>query len=254
MEVRFLGTHNCDSATSRCAAILIDGVLALDAGGLTSGLTFEEQRRIKAVLLTHQHFDHVRDLPLFAMNLFLQGERFELCAASEVLRAFSSHLMDGELYPDFTKRPEETPTVKFRELPAGTETRIGDYRVLPIEVNHAIPAQGYYVTAPGGESLFYTGDTGPGLSTCWREIAPRLLIIEVTAPERYRDSVPGHLTPGLLKQELMVFHELKGYLPRVALVHMNPLLESEIAGEMATVRRELGADIVLASEGMKLKL
>ncbi len=254
MEIRFLGAHNCETASSRCAAILVDGTLALDCGGLTSGLTFEEQGRIKTVLLTHHHYDHIRDLPLLAMNLFLQEKSADVYATSDVLRAVASHLMDGELYPDFTGRPESAPTIRFNEIKPDTEAKIGDYRVMPVAVNHAIPATGYYLKAAYGRSLFYTGDTGPGLEACWPKIAPQLLIIELTAPERFTGTVPGHLTPTQLKQELVAFRRLKGYIPRVVTVHMNLLYEKEIAREASAISHEIGANIVLAKEGMRLRL
>ena len=64
----------------------------------------------------------------------------------------------------------------------------------------------------------------------------------------------GHLTPQLLQQELLEFRKVKGYLPRVVLVHMNPHLEKEIQEEIAQVAKELEADITLAHEGMRLDL
>lgn len=256
MEVRILGAHNCESATARCASILVDGVLALDAGGLTSGLTFEEQQKIRAVLLTHYHFDHIRDIPMLAMNLFLQERSVEVCSTGEVYDVISGYLLDGELYPDFRRRPEPAPTIRYNVLVPDTEVVVGDYRVTPVAVSHAVPTHGYQVTSPGGKTLFYSGDSGPGLEACWQKIMPQLLIIEVTASDRFRDFAieAGHMTPGLLKQELEGFRKLKGYLPRVVLVHMNPFLEEEIAREVAAVSRELEADIVLASEGMRLML
>ena len=44
------------------ASYVIDGKLALDAGSLIRALTFEQQRQVKAVILSHRHFDHTRDL------------------------------------------------------------------------------------------------------------------------------------------------------------------------------------------------
>ena len=73
MKIRVLGAHNCERQNFRMISLLVDGVLAIDAGALTSGLSLEEQKRIKALLLTHQHYDHVRDVPALAMSLFLGG-------------------------------------------------------------------------------------------------------------------------------------------------------------------------------------
>ena len=49
------GAHNMESRDTRMESHLIDGVLALDAGGLTRALPFDEQRRIRAVILSHRH-------------------------------------------------------------------------------------------------------------------------------------------------------------------------------------------------------
>ena len=42
MELRILGSHNMERRDTRFQTHLIDGILALDAGGLTRSLTFEE--------------------------------------------------------------------------------------------------------------------------------------------------------------------------------------------------------------------
>ena len=48
MELRVLGAHNMESKETRMESHLIDGVLALDAGGLTRALSFEEQQGMRA--------------------------------------------------------------------------------------------------------------------------------------------------------------------------------------------------------------
>ncbi|MEE8420857.1 MAG: MBL fold metallo-hydrolase, partial [Dehalococcoidales bacterium] len=68
MKIKVLGAHNCESSATRLVSLLIDDVLALDAGSLTSSLTFAAQQKLKAILLTHQHYDHIRDVPAIAMN------------------------------------------------------------------------------------------------------------------------------------------------------------------------------------------
>ena len=52
----------------------------------------------------------------------------------------------------------------------------------------------------------------------------------------------------------MVFRELKGYLPPVVVVHMNPRLEKEIESEIAPLAGELNTSITLAYEGLLINL
>jgi len=256
VDVQILGAHNLESQDSRFVSLLIDGVVALDAGGLTSSLSFDAQRRLKAVLLTHQHYDHIRDIPAIAMSFYLGGAALNLYSTQPVYDALASHLLDGELYPNFLEQPSENPTLKFTIIEPGKPEKIGGYSVLAVPVNHSVPTVGYQVTSPDGKAVFYTGDTGPGLADCWQHISPQLLIIEVSASDRYREFArkAGHLTPSLLQQELTSFRELKGYLPEVALVHMTPGLEKEIETEIAAVAAALNSSIKLAYEGMSLHL
>ncbi len=94
------------------------------------------------------------------------------------------------------------------------------------------------------------------MADCWRRVSPQLLIVEVTEPDDYKEEMAksGHLTPSLLKQELVSFREVNGYLPRVVVVHMNPALEEEIAAEIAAVAEALGSPITMGYEGMQLNL
>jgi len=256
MEIQVLGAHNCESQSTRFVSLVIDDTLAIDAGALTSSLSFEAQQKLEAILLTHQHYDHIRDIPALAMNLFLRGNTINIYSIQPVYDALSSHLLDGKLYPRFLEQPQPEPTIKFTVIePLKAEYIVG-YSILAVPVSHHAPAVGYQVTSADGKIVFYTGDTGPGLTSCWQHISPQLLIIEVTASNEYEEFAKesGHLTPSLLKQELITFQEVKGYLPQVVLVHMNPQLESDIAGEMEAVAQALSCSITLAYEGMRLSV
>ncbi len=256
MNIQVLGAHNCESQNSKFISLLIDDVLAIDAGGLTSSLSLTAQQKIKAILLTHHHYDHIRDIPAIAMNLFLQGVTTSIYATQSVYDALTTYLLNGKLYPNFLEQPPENPTVKFTIIKPHQTKQIEGYSILAVPVNHTDPTVGYQVTSPDGKTVFYTSDTGPGLTNCWEYVSPQLLIIEVTAPNRYEEWAreSGHLTPSLLKQELTDFQEIRGYLPRVITVHMNPGLEKEIEAEIAAVARALNNPITLAYEGMQLQL
>ena len=256
MNIKFLGTHNCESQSSRFVSLLIDDTLAIDAGGLTSGLSFLAQQKLKAILLTHQHYDHIRDVPAIAMNFYLRGTAISVYSTQSVYDALAAHLLNGELYPKFLEQPQGNPAIRFTMIEPGKTELVEGYSVLAVEVNHSVPTVGYQITSPDGKIVFYTGDTGPGLAGCWQAVSPQLLVTEVTATNRYEEfgRESGHLTPGLLKQELTGFRRVRGYLPRVVVVHMNPELEEDIETEIAVVARELNSSITLASEGMQLYL
>jgi ribonuclease BN (tRNA processing enzyme) len=253
MEIRFLGAHNCESESTRYTSLLIDDTLAIDAGGLTSSLSFTAQQQLRAILLTHQHYDHIRDIPAIGMNLFLHETAVSVYAIRPVYDSLVNHFFGSRLYPNFLAEPAENPTIKFTVI---EPEQIAGYGILAVEVDHSVPAVGYQVTSADGKIVFYTGDVGPGLSKCWPKVSPQLIITEVTAPDIYEEfgRTSKHFTPSLLKPELISFRELKGYLPEVVVVHMNPRLEKEIASEIKEVAQELKSPIKLAYEGMRINL
>ena len=256
MKVRFLGVHNVESRRTKMASILIDEILALDAGGLTSSLSFRNQAKLKAVLLTHHHYDHIRDLPALAMNFFDRRATIKVYSTRPVYGALRSYLFDGNLYPDFFEPRDGIRVIDFSIVEPRRPKQVEGYAVEAIPVAHPVPAVGYQIIDSRGQTLFYTGDTGPGLYETWRHVSPHLLIVEVTLSNRHDDHAREylHLSPNLLKEELGTFRRLKGYLPRVVAVHMNPDLEKEIVRELAAVAAELNADITPAHEGMEIQL
>jgi len=256
VKIQFLGAHNCETAATKLVSILIDDVLALDAGGLTSSLSIEAQLNLKAVLLTHHHYDHMRDVPALGMNALFYETSVPVYATQTVKDALASHWLNGAIYASFLERPPESPRIKLTIIEPNQKFIIAGYEILPVPVKHSVPAVGYQITSSDGKTLFYTGDTGPGLAEAWPYVSPQLLITEVTAPNRYEEFGRRmlHLTPNLLKEELLAFQKAKGYLPALFLVHMNPRQEKEIEAEVEQLARELGTPMTLAQEGLVVQL
>ncbi len=256
MEIRILGAHNVESVNTKLTSLLIDGVLALDAGALTSSLSFSEQEKISSILLTHCHYDHIRDVPAIALNISYVRKYIKVYSQASTLDAILSNVLNDVIYPNFTKRPTGSPSLKIHPLELYKATDIDGYKVMAVPVKHAVPAVGYQITSKEGKSFFHSGDSGPGLCSCWEHISPQLLIIDLTMPNGLEEhAIPaGHLTPRLLGEELKQFQKVKGYLPPVVVIHLASLFENQIREETAQLAKELGVKITLGHEGMKLKL
>lgn len=257
MEIRILGAHSTEVEGQRMVSFLIDGVLALDAGGITSSLSLLEQQKVRAILLSHHHFDHTRDLVTLGANGATFPSSVEIYALSQTLDMVNSCLLDGKMYADFSKWPsEEKPFLRLKTIEPLKRQVINGYEVLPVSVNHSVPSVGYQVTSKDGRSLFYTGDTGPGLIDCWQHISPQLLMIEVSGINASQDFLKsvGHLSARLLNEELIQFRQVKGYLPRVVVIHIPSQFQMEVVQEVKNVGMELGINIDIGHEDMRIAL
>jgi phosphoribosyl 1,2-cyclic phosphodiesterase len=258
VKIQILGAHLAELKGARLTSLLIDGALVVDAGGLTSALSLPEQKKIKTVLLTHHHFDHTRDLVTLAANAgYYWRRQLVVYALRYTLDIVTNCLLDGKIYTNFLEYPsKEKPTLILEAIEPYSRKTIAGYDVLAVPVKHSVPAVGYQITSSDGKSLFYTGDTTVGISDCWQHVSPQLLITEVAGPNKYGDWLKkaGHLCAGFLREELIQFRRLKGYLPRIIVIHIGNPYEQEIKEEVAQVAQELEADISLGYEDMGIIL
>ncbi|GFO63876.1 3',5'-cyclic-nucleotide phosphodiesterase [Geomonas paludis] len=236
MKLRVLGCSGAEFPGHSPSGFLIDGTLLLDAGTVGAALDQEEQRSIEHILVTHCHMDHVRGIPFLADNIVVSGssQKVQVLASAEVIAAIGSHLLNGLIWPDFTRIPTpQDPVLSYREVPVEREFQVGEYTVLACRVNHPVPALGYRVTRDG-TSLLYTGDTGP-TQRIW-ELAGALdaLVVEVSFPTAMEEIalMTGHLTPALLARELA---KLPCPPRRVLITHLKPQYEEAISSELESL-------------------
>lgn len=245
MKLRILGINNMESRDTRLSGYLVDDVLALDAGSLARSLRFDELRRIEAVLLSHRHYDHIRDIPALRYSLRDAGrivDVFGIKDTADQVRArfFAPPAWDG------VAEGVEGP-LRLHEVDPYKPFQVAGHTVTPLLVRHSVPATGYLVS-DGRASLFYTGDTGRSLEEVWKRAAPDVLLTEVALGEAMRERAQevGHMTPSLLAEELAVFKSIHGRFPRVIVTHMNPPWEQAIRAELPPIAAKLGADITIA--------
>jgi len=256
LRIKFLGTHNSESRTTKLISYLIDGVLAIDAGSIPSELSFSEQQQIRAILLTHGHYDHIRGIPAFA---FANTERLiPVFGTAEALNILRSHLLDGIIYPKLAEKDSflGKPVLDLIAIEPFKTIRFEGYEITAIKVNHPCGAIGFEIKEANGHSAFCTGDTGPGLSQVWNMIHPDILITDVTFPNELASVAEEscHLCPDLLMHELENFQRIHRYFPRVISIHLTPNHEMTIKNELAVVSQKLKIQIDIAQEGEEFSL
>ncbi len=250
MQLRVLGARQGESRDSHFGSFLVDGTLALDAGGLTANLTLDEQLALSDVLVTHRHYDHVKDLATLGFNLFVCHRQIPIYCGADVRETLQATLLNPQLWIDFFVEPAQAPTFRHVPISAGSIVDFAGKRARLIPVPHSVPTLGVELTSPDGRRLLYTADNGPGAAASWVQSRPDLLVTEVTYPSAQASAAEhGHLTPRTLAAELGEFRRVQGYVPRVLVVHVNPFNLDEVAAEVADVAADLGADVRIAEEG-----
>lgn len=234
---------------------MVDGRIALDAGALTSALTLEEQGKLEAVLVSHAHLDHVRDLATIADNRIQMGSpTLDVYGPPATLKALARHFFNDRIWPDFTKLPTpERPTVRLCPLRSGRPTAIGDYEVTAVPVHHTVDCSGFVVSS-GSAAIGYSGDTGPTdrfWSLLQRTKNLKMALVEVSFPDELADlaRVTGHFTPKTLAADLQKMKR-PGELD-VLLYHMKPVFQGAIERECA---RLPGLSLEVAKIGDRFKI
>ena len=254
MQVRIIGAHKMDSKQAHHACFLIDGRLAVDAGSLMSALAPDEQDRIESALITHHHYDHCRDLPTLGLNLRDTGGSVQVHAEPPALRVIYHHLLDGRLYSDVTRADGSgaPAPLSMRPFAVGETQGVLGYEVSSVRADHPVPTMGYIVS-DGGLRVGFSGDTGGSLMAFFAHpTPPDVLLVDVTWPERFRTLAEQsrHMTPGMLRDEIVAARQAGVALPRLVAVHRLLRTEHELLRELAQLQRELNVNLEPGYEDM----
>jgi 3',5'-cyclic-nucleotide phosphodiesterase len=240
LELRVIGCHGGETPKHRTSAFVLDDRVAIDAGALTSGMELKAQAALDAVLVSHAHLDHVRDLSTIADNRCQMGcEPLLIAGTRATLAVLKKHFFNNLLWPDFSAIPSKrNPAIRYLELKSETPTKVAGYEVQAIPVSHTIDCSAFTVRGPHG-TLAYSGDTGP-TDRLWEVLNEtkdlKALLMEVSFPnERGRlahDS--GHHTPETLARDMKKL-ERRGDVPTL-LYHIKPSFQRVVERELAKLK------------------
>lgn len=255
MQLRVVGCHGGETPKHRTSAFLLDERLAIDAGSLTSGLDLELQCRLEAVLVSHAHLDHIRDLATIADNRAQFGSKPLVVASSaSTIGVLQKHFFNGLVWPDFTKIPsKKTPTILYKKLEHEKRTLVAGFGVRAIEVSHTIDTCAFVIDK-GGASIAYSGDTGPTdrlFEVLDEEKDLRALLMEVSFPNAQQRlaTLSGHHTPQTLLPDLKKYKQPKD-LPTL-LYHIKPAFQVTVEKECARLK---GVNLTVLQLGEQLIL
>jgi cAMP phosphodiesterase len=236
MRIEVLGCHGGDVPNLRLPTFLVNGRLLLEAGAVTAALPLERQVGLEHVLVSHAHLDHVVGLAFLVDNIqSAAGRAAPITTASlaPVVKDLRTYCFNNRLWPDFTALPTaEAPVLRMEALVEAEPTKFGGLTVIPVSVNHAVPAAGF-VISDGTAGFVFSGDTGP-TKQLWRiarhvrEV--RAVLVETAFPNRLESlaRASGHFTPRLLERE-------RERMPDgpIWIYHIKPTYYEETADELS---------------------
>ena len=254
MILTVLGCSGAIAAGCRTTSFLLDGDILIDAGTGVGDLPLAELARIDHILVSHSHLDHVLSIGLLADSVLRIRKAagrppIQVHALPTTLQALRNHILNGVIWPDFTRLPSvEEPALVLIPFAIGDVLELNGKRIEVLSAAHTVPAVGFAV-ACGLDTDFavdhaiearvdagwwvYTGDTGPNplLWARLRQMTITYLVIETAFAdeEAALARISKHLSPSALSEELA---QLPGSV-EVYITHIKP-------GESVAVMDEIG--------------
>ncbi len=219
----------------RLSCFLIDDCVTIDAGSIALALTDGQRERVRDIIITHSHIDHIASLPIFIDDLFaFLVEPVRVYATEEVIELLQRDVFNWTVYPRFSDLSNgKCRVMEFVPVRPREEFRVEHLKVIAVPVNHVVPTIGTIFT-DGARTVAFTSDTA-ATEEFWHAVnqVPRLdaLMIEASFPNSMHElaEVSGHLTPASLGGELQ---KLRHRGMEVLVVHLKPAYRETLISEL----------------------
>ena len=227
--------HGVATLDQRLTCFLIDDCVAVDAGSIAIALTDEQRAKVKDIIVTHPHMDHIASLPIFVDDLYpTLKEPLRIHATEEVIGLLERDVFNWNVYPRFSDlKNDYGPVMEYVPIPIGTPFMVAHLKVVAVPVNHIVPTIGL-VVSDGKTSVAFSSDTAE-TEEFWKIINQMkgldALLIEASFPDRMAKlaKVSRHFTPASLVQELK---KLNHNGMDIMAVHLKPSYRNEIIREL----------------------
>ena len=192
----------------RLTCFLIDDCVAVDAGSLALALTDDQHQRVRDIVVTHPHMDHVASLPIFVDDLYsMLEEPVRIHATQEVIDLLERDVFNWTVYPRFSELENDYgPVMKYVPIPIGQEFSVRHLRMTAIPVNHIVPTVGLIVSDEKSTVAFSsdTAETEGFWNAVNQSTRVDALLVETSFPNSMARlaQVSCHLTPATLGHEL----------------------------------------------------
>ena len=223
------------TAEQRLTCFLVDDCVAVDAGSIAIALTPEQRAKVRDIIVTHPHMDHIASLPIFIDDLYpTLEEPVRVHATPEVAELLERDVFNWNVYPRFSGlRNDYGPVMEYVPIPTGREFKVAHLDVIAIPVNHIVPTVGLIVS-DGRSTVAFSSDTAE-TEEFWNVVnrTPHLdaLLIEASFPNSMTKlaDVSRHFTPASLNQEL---RKLNHNGLDILTVHIKPAYRETIIEEL----------------------
>jgi len=222
----------------RLTCFLIDDCVAVDAGSIAIALTNEQRTKVKDIIVTHPHMDHIASLPIYIDDLYptLQ-EPMRVYATEEVISLLERDVFNWNVYPRFSDlKNDYGPVMEYVPIPIGKPFSVAHLTVVAVPVNHIVPTVGL-VVSDSQTSVAFSSDTAE-TEEFWKFVNEMkdldALLIEASFPDRMAKlaEVSRHFTPASLGQELK---KLTHNGMDIMTVHLKPSYRDEIIEQLTAL-------------------
>lgn len=230
-----------DGRRQLLTSYLINDSLAIDAGALAIGLSPEEQLRIRSIIITHAHLDHIISLPLMVTDMFEELDQpINVFATPSDFDALQKHLLTDRVWITLeTMKNSRTDLIAYHPIKSTESFFTEGLKITPIPVTHGVLTHGLLVE-DDQDALLFTSDTG-ATEKIWEATKDcdklRAIFIDLSFPNRLTElaRVSHHHSPATLLEELP---KIKPGVPIYA-IHLKAFYRDQVAAEVAALNNPL---------------